>query len=142
MRSPSNAVMTASDSIGTPSGLSSSRPPSKTFSISVPMPTMVAPADIRQVFLQAGFEAVETQAEAEDVERQARRREIARLRRLLTMGLCLTAPLFLLSMGRDLGLLPAVLDKGLIGFLGVGAQYFFPHLLGGVLDALAVAFVE
>src|SRR5512135_1533037 len=38
------AVMHASDSTGTPSDFKASRPPSKIFSISVPMPTIFEPA--------------------------------------------------------------------------------------------------
>ncbi|MGQ9666518.1 MAG: heavy metal translocating P-type ATPase [Anaerolineae bacterium] len=43
---------------------------------------------------------------AEDVESQARRKEIERQRRLLITGLIFTAPVFLLSLLPDLGLLP------------------------------------
>ena len=41
-----------------------------------------------------------------DVEQQARQAEINRQRRLLSLGLSLTLPLFLMGMGRDLGLVP------------------------------------
>ncbi len=43
----------------------------------------------------------------EDAEGQAREAEIAQQRHLLTVGLIFTIPLFLFSMARDLGLLPA-----------------------------------
>ena len=56
--------------------------------------------------VSSGFEAVETGGEAEDVEQQARGAEIAEQKRLLIIGLVFTVPLFLLSMGMDLGLLP------------------------------------
>ncbi len=73
------------------------------------IPTLVSQADLRGQVRRAGFEAVETGGEAEDVERQAREAEIALQRRLLIIGLLFTVPLFVLSMGRDLGLLPAAL---------------------------------
>jgi len=70
------------------------------------IPTLVSQADLRQAVGNAGFEAVETGGETEDVERQAREAEIAQQKRLLIIGLIFTVPLFLLSMSRDLGLLP------------------------------------
>ena len=70
------------------------------------IPTILSQAEIRKVVVSSGFEAVETGGEAEDVERQAREAEIAEQKRLLIIGLVFTVPLFLLSMGMDLGLLP------------------------------------
>ena len=70
------------------------------------IPTLVSQAEIRQAIARSGFEAVETGGEAEDVEAQARQREIDEQFRLLVIGLIFTVPLFLLSMGMDLGLLP------------------------------------
>src|SRR5512147_3252490 len=71
------------------------------------IPTIVTQAEIRRAVAAAGFEAVELGGEAEDAEAQAREHEINEQRRLLTIGLIFTIPLFLLSMGKDLGLLPA-----------------------------------
>jgi Cu+-exporting ATPase len=70
------------------------------------IPTIISQAEIRKVVSSNGFEAVETGGEAEDVERQAREAEIAEQKRLLIIGLIFTVPLFVLSMGMDLGLLP------------------------------------
>ena len=70
------------------------------------IPTVVSQADLRRAVESAGFEAVETGGEAEDAERKAREAEIAQQRHLLMVGLLFTVPLFLLSMGADLGLLP------------------------------------
>jgi Cu+-exporting ATPase len=70
------------------------------------IPTIVSQADLRKAVLAAGFEALETGGEAEDAERAARLAEIAQQRHYLIVGLVLTIPLFLFSMGRDLGLLP------------------------------------
>ncbi|MEJ2350592.1 MAG: HAD-IC family P-type ATPase, partial [Anaerolineales bacterium] len=70
------------------------------------IPTVVSQSEIRRAVAAAGFEAVETGGEAEDAERKARLAEIAQQRHLLTVGLIFTIPLFLLAMGRDLGLLP------------------------------------
>jgi Cu+-exporting ATPase len=71
------------------------------------IPTVVSQAELRRAIQAAGFEAVETGGETEDAERKAREAEIAQQRHLLIVGLIFTIPLFLLSMGRDLGLLPA-----------------------------------
>lgn len=70
------------------------------------IPTLVNQADLRRAVVAAGFEAVEMGEQAEDVEARARQAEIALQRRYLTIGLILTIPLFVLSMARDLGLLP------------------------------------
>ena len=71
------------------------------------IPTIVSQADIRRTVKKVGFEALELGGDAEDVEQKAREKEIETQRKLLTIGLIFTLPLFLLSMTRDLGLLPA-----------------------------------
>lgn len=71
------------------------------------IPTIISQAEIRRAVSAAGFTAVETGGEAEDAEARAREREIATQRHLLLVGLLFTVPLFLLSMGKDFGLLPA-----------------------------------
>jgi len=68
------------------------------------IPTLVSQADLRKVVAAAGFEAVETGGEAEDAERLAREAEIRQQRHFLIVGLLFTVPLFILAMGRDLGL--------------------------------------
>lgn len=73
------------------------------------VPTVVSQIDLRRAVAAAGFSAVEAGGEAEDAEALARRREINQQRRLLTVGVIFTLPLFLLGMGRDLGLLPVAL---------------------------------
>ncbi len=71
------------------------------------VPTILSQAEIRRAVAAAGFEALELGGDAEDAEAAARQHEIATQRRLLLIGLLFTVPLFLLSMGKDLGLLPA-----------------------------------
>ncbi len=71
------------------------------------IPTIVSQAEIRRAVSAAGFESLELGGQAEDAEAMAREREIATQRRLLLIGLLFTIPLFLLSMGKDFGLLPA-----------------------------------
>jgi P-type Cu+ transporter len=61
---------------------------------------------LRRAVSAAGFEAMELGGEAEDAEAMAREHEINEQRRLLIIGLIFTVPLFLLSMGKDFGLLP------------------------------------
>ena len=71
------------------------------------VPTIVTQAELRRAVVNSGFEAVELGGEAEDAEANAREHEINEQRRLLIIGLIFTIPLFLLSMGKDLGLLPS-----------------------------------
>src|SRR6266545_3054504 len=71
------------------------------------VPTIVTQAELRRAVVNAGFEALELGGEAEDAEAKAREHEINEQRRLLIIGLIFTIPLFLLSMGKDLGLLPS-----------------------------------
>lgn len=70
------------------------------------IPTVISQSEIRRAVSAAGFEPVETGDKTEDAERKAREAEIAQQRHLLIVGLIFTIPLFLLSMGGDLGLLP------------------------------------
>ncbi len=71
------------------------------------IPTVVSQSELRKAVSDAGFEALLVEGETEDVERIAREREIQYQARLLRLGLLLTIPLFIFSMGRDFGLLPA-----------------------------------
>ncbi|MBW8011191.1 MAG: copper-translocating P-type ATPase [Chloroflexi bacterium] len=71
------------------------------------IPTVVSQAELRKSVISAGFGVVELGGDAEDVEAKAREAEIAQQRRLLITGLIFTIPLFLLSMAKDFGLLPA-----------------------------------
>ncbi len=73
------------------------------------VPTLVSQLDLRRVVASQGFEALETGGETEDAERLAREKEIQQQRHFLIVGLIFTVPLFLFSMSRDLGLLPASL---------------------------------
>jgi len=75
------------------------------------IPTMISQAELRKTVKEAGFVAVETGGDIEDAERKAREEEIDKQRHLLTVGLVFTIPLFLLSMARDLGLLPPQLAE-------------------------------
>ncbi len=70
------------------------------------IPTIVTQAELRRAVSSAGFEALELGGEAEDAEAKAREHEIQEQWRLLVIGLIFTVPLFLLSMGKDFGLLP------------------------------------
>jgi Cu+-exporting ATPase len=70
------------------------------------IPTIITQAELRRAVSSVGFEAMELGGEAEDAEAKAREHEINEQRRLLIIGLIFTVPLFLLSMGKDLNLLP------------------------------------
>jgi Cu+-exporting ATPase len=73
------------------------------------IPTVVSQAELRSAMRAAGFEPLQAQGESEDVERSAREREVLRQRRLLLVGIALTAPLFSMAMLRDLGFVPAMI---------------------------------
>jgi Cu+-exporting ATPase len=73
------------------------------------VPTIISQNDLRRTVRSKGFTIREADQELEDPESTARRKEIAQQRRLLVLGLIFTVPLFILSMGRDMGLLPETL---------------------------------
>ena len=68
------------------------------------VPTVISQAELRKAVAAAGFEAIELGGSTEDAERMARQAEIANQKRLLITGLIFTLPLFILAMGRDIGL--------------------------------------
>lgn len=70
------------------------------------IPTIVSQADLRKAVRAAGFDLVSNEGEDNDAEAAARKKEVIQQKRLLITGLVFTVPLFLLSMSRDLGLLP------------------------------------
>jgi P-type Cu+ transporter len=76
------------------------------------VPTLVSQAELRAVISKAGFDAVEVGGSGEDAEADARSREVAAQRRLLVTGLAFTLPLFVFSMARDFGWLPASFYMG------------------------------
>ena len=71
------------------------------------VPTLVSQAELRRAVAAVGFEALELGGSGEDAEAKARQHEVATQRRLLITGLIFTVPLFILSMARDFGWLPA-----------------------------------
>ncbi len=70
------------------------------------VPTIISQNEIRRAIRSAGFEVVEDGSNMEDAEASARQKEIRQQRLLLIVGLIFTVPLFILSMSRDMGLLP------------------------------------
>lgn len=94
------------------------------------VPTVISQAEIRRAIQAAGFEALELGGDAEDAEARARQREIDEQRRLLTIGLVFTLPLFLLSMSKDFGLLPAFVYAPGHSMAGMReAQWWFNWIL-------------
>jgi Cu+-exporting ATPase len=75
------------------------------------IPTLLSQAELRRKITAAGFEVVDMGTDIEDAERKARQAEIDEQRHLLIVGLIFTIPLFLFSMLRDLGLLPASISE-------------------------------
>lgn len=69
------------------------------------VPTVISQSELRKAIRQAGFDTVDRGDQTVDVEALAREAEIQQQKRLLIIGLAFTLPLFLLSMGRDFGLL-------------------------------------
>ena len=67
------------------------------------VPTVVSQAEIRAAVSGSGFEAVELGGDAEDAEAKARQAEIDHQSMLLFVGALFTIPLFIYSMGIDLG---------------------------------------
>ncbi len=71
------------------------------------IPTIVTQAELRRVVTNTGFETLNLGGGSEDAEAMARELEIKTQYRLLVFGLIFTIPLFILSMSKDFGLLPA-----------------------------------
>ena len=70
------------------------------------IPTAVTQLEIRSVIIESGFEVIDIGNEVGDAESIAREKEIHRQKRYLLTGLIFTIPLFIISMGRDLGIIP------------------------------------
>jgi Cu+-exporting ATPase len=71
------------------------------------IPTLVSYGDFKHKIEDIGYGVIESQgARPQDVEAQARAEEVAEQRRLLWVGVALTVPIFLTSMGMMLGLIP------------------------------------
>ena len=70
------------------------------------IPTLVSQLEIRSQLKRIGFEALILGDQGVDQEDIIRKKEIEKQKRLLIIGLVFTIPLFLLSMGRDFGLVP------------------------------------
>ncbi len=99
------------------------------------IPTIISQGELRNVIRSVGFETLQITGEVEDVERKAREKEIQHQKNLLIVGLVFTIPLFLMSMLRDLGLVPSEIAEApwyeWVMFLlatpvqfYVGAQYY------------------
>ena len=96
------------------------------------VPTIISQAELRRAVIQAGFEVLELGGDIEDAEARAREHEINTQRRFLLTGLVFTIPLFLLSMSKDFGLLPAfVYDSDMASQMNGmrEAQWWFNWLL-------------
>ncbi len=101
------------------------------------IPTLVSQADLRNAVRSQGFQVVEQGDEVDDSERRARQAEIAAQWRAFVVGAVFTLPLFLLSMGRDVGLLPHSLGhapwlNGLMLTLATPVQFYvgWPYYVG------------
>ncbi len=75
------------------------------------IPTIAGYADFKKKIEDIGYGVIEADgasagATRRDVEAEAREAEVAKQRRLLQIGVTLTVPIFLLSMGMTLGLVP------------------------------------
>ena len=71
------------------------------------VPTVITQADMRRLVADAGYEVIvaEEGASSVDAEREAREEEIRRQQRLLLIGMLFAIPTFLISMGRDAGMI-------------------------------------
>jgi len=97
--------------------------------------TMISASELTSRIGSLGFKVMPLEDEEGDEETRARQKETNHQRKLLIVGIILTVPIFLLSMGRDLGLLPhAIADSSWLNYLllvlatpvqfYVGGQYY------------------
>jgi P-type Cu+ transporter len=73
------------------------------------VPTLTSQLEIRNRIKKSGFEAIVQGDISEDAEAKAREEEVNKQRRLLILGIVFTLPLFLMSMARDLGIIPEMI---------------------------------
>ena len=92
------------------------------------VPTVVSQAEIRAAVSRSGFEAEELGGETEDAEAKAREHEIAQQLHFLIVGILFTVPLFLISMGRDLGILPSFAYMNAAGAMSASMRQAQPWL--------------
>lgn len=83
------------------------------------IPTIISQIEIRANLKRVGFEALILGDQAIDQEEIIRGKEISKQKRLLLVSLLLSVPLFVLSMGRDFGVVPTT----------IGSQNWFNWLL-------------
>jgi P-type Cu+ transporter len=92
------------------------------------IPTLVGYADIKRKIEDVGYGVIETSGSLsapEDAEAQARAAEVQKQRRLLWTGVAFTVPVFLLSMGMMLRLLPdAAWLKWVLFALSTPVQFY------------------
>lgn len=82
------------------------------------IPTVIARSELVKAVSGLGVEITVLEDDRGEDESVARQRETDRQRRLLVIGVSLTLPIFLLSMGRDLGLLPrSIADANWLNYL-------------------------
>ena len=93
------------------------------------VPTILSQTEIRRAVSAAGFETASDAGTSTDAEAESREREIREQRRLLIVGAAFTIPLFLLSMGKDFGLLPAFFYTSMRSMGMLEAQPWFNWLM-------------
>ena len=95
------------------------------------VPTLVSQVELRRAIRAAGFAVREERGEVQDAEAQARQHELAEQRRFLWVGLFFTVPLFVFSMGRDLGLIPVPMHAAWANWLMLALATPVQFYVGG-----------
>ena len=75
------------------------------------VPTITNVNEVMELIAKAGFTPTLTDRDLDDPESKARQRAIQEQKRLLTISLVLTIPLFILQMGSEFGLLPQSISQ-------------------------------
>jgi len=75
------------------------------------IPTILSQMNIRNLLKKIGFEVLVLGGDAVDQEELARKKEIRKQKRLLVTGMIFTIPLFIISMGRDFGIIPQMIGE-------------------------------
>ncbi len=93
------------------------------------IPTIISPIELKNAIHKAGFVPIALEKDSEDAEQRARDFEIRLQKRYFVIGLMFSLPLIILSMTRDVGILPHAMKEAtwinwFMFFLATPVQFY------------------